>query len=64
MLEISIKAEVDLEKCIAIIMHKDKHIELAGVVRNILNDCKSKTKIDESLLVANLIWNESCLFFF
>ncbi|CAG4984868.1 unnamed protein product [Parnassius apollo] len=52
MLEIAIKAEEDIETCLAIRVQKDQHIKLAGEVRNILNDCKGKVKSDESLLVA------------
>ena len=44
MLDISIKSEEDLEKCIAIREQKDEHIKLAGEVRNILNDCKGKVE--------------------
>ncbi|KAF9420130.1 hypothetical protein HW555_003543 [Spodoptera exigua] len=52
MLEISIKADEDIETCQAKRAQKDQHIKLAGDVRNILNDCKGKVKTDESLLVA------------
>ncbi|CAK1586739.1 unnamed protein product [Parnassius mnemosyne] len=51
-LEIAVKAEEDIETCLAIRVQKDQHIKLAGEVRNILNDCKSKVKTEESLLVA------------
>ncbi|CAG4939248.1 unnamed protein product [Parnassius apollo] len=52
MLEIAIKAEEDIETCLAIRVQKDQHIKLAGEVRNILNDYKGKVKTDESILVA------------
>ncbi|CAG4933843.1 unnamed protein product [Parnassius apollo] len=52
MLEIAMKAEEDIETCLAIRVQKDQHIKLAGEVRNILNNCKGKVKTDESLLVA------------
>lgn len=36
----------------ALRVQTDEHINLAGKVRTILNDCKDKVKADPSLLVA------------